>query len=184
MKRHLCRHSGRVLDTYTELRRHVESRSTPSVNSISYSVAPPAVTPPSDHAKKATYVCEKCGETFGRWDNLQRQVRYVCSGSSRSRSSSIKDTVLASHVTPTPSLDEHRYSVAPRSVAPSSDHSKKAKYVCEKCGVTFGRWNNLQRHVRYVCSGINSSSSSSSRSSRSSNSTKPSLTRVRNVKGI
>ena len=77
MKRHLCRHSGLVRDTYAELRRHVESYSTPSVNQHSYSVAPPAAVPPSVHAKRTKYAC-KCDATFGRWDDLQHHVRSVC----------------------------------------------------------------------------------------------------------
>ena len=32
------------------------------------------------------------------------------------------------------------------------------RHQCEKCGVTFGRLDNLQRHVRSVCSSSNSSS--------------------------
>ena len=39
-------------------------------------------------------------------------------------------------------------------------HAKRAKYACEKCGTTFGRLDNLQRHVRSVCSSSSSSSSS------------------------
>ena len=75
MKRHLCRHCGLALDTYTELRRHVESHSTPSVNEHSYSIAPSV--PPSDRAKKTKYSC-KCDATFERWDNLQHHVRTAC----------------------------------------------------------------------------------------------------------
>ena len=44
---------------------------------------------------------------------------------------------------------------------PSSDHAKKAKYVCEKCGVTFGRRDSLQHHVRTVCCRSSRISSSS-----------------------
>ena len=75
MKRHLCRHCGLALDTYAELRRHVESHSTPSVNEHSYSIAPSV--PPSDLAKKTKYSC-KCDATFERWDNLQHHVRTAC----------------------------------------------------------------------------------------------------------
>ena len=31
-----------------------------------------------------------------------------------------------------------------------SDHAKKTKYSC-KCDATFGRWDDLQHHVRSVC---------------------------------
>ena len=72
----------------------------------------------------------------------------------------------------TPSRDLLSYSVAPTTVVPPSDHTKRAKYACEKCGTTFGRLDNLQHHVRSVCSSsisssiiISSSSSSSSSSS-------------------
>ena len=75
MKRHLCRHCGLALDTYAELRRHVESHSTPSVNEHSYSIAP--MVPPSDLAKKTKYSC-KCDATFERWDSLQHHVRTAC----------------------------------------------------------------------------------------------------------
>ena len=75
MKRHLCRHCGLALDTYVELRRHVESHSTPSVNEHSYSIAPSV--PPSNRAKKTKYSCE-CDATFVRWDKLQRHVRTTC----------------------------------------------------------------------------------------------------------
>ena len=77
MKRHLCRHCGLTLDMYAELRRHVESHSTPSVNEHSYWVAQPAAVPPSDHAKRTKYAC-KCDATFGRWDDLQHHVTSVC----------------------------------------------------------------------------------------------------------
>ena len=72
MKRHLCRHCGLLVDTYAELKRHVESHSTPSVNEHSYSIVPP-----SDLAKKTKYSC-KCDETFERWESLQYQVRTAC----------------------------------------------------------------------------------------------------------
>ena len=75
MKRHLCRHCGLALDTYAELRRHVESHSTPSVNEHSYSIAPSTV--PSNRAKKTKYSC-KCDATFSRWANLQHHVRTTC----------------------------------------------------------------------------------------------------------
>ena len=77
MKRHICRHCGLALDMYAELRRHVESHSTPAVNEHSYSVAQPAAEPPSDHAKRTKYSC-KCDATFGRWDDLQHHLRSVC----------------------------------------------------------------------------------------------------------
>ena len=70
----------------------VESHSTPSVNEHSYSVAPPAVVPPSDHAKRMKYAC-KCDATFGRWDDLQHQVRSACH-LSRSNSSSREKTTV------------------------------------------------------------------------------------------
>ena len=87
MKRHLCRHCGLALDTYTELRRHVASHSTPAVNEHTYSVAQATVVLPSDHAKRTKYSC-KCDATFGRWDALQHHVRSVCRLSSSSSSSS------------------------------------------------------------------------------------------------
>ena len=61
MKRHLCRHCGLAVDTYAELKRHVESHS----------------IPPSDLAKKTKYSC-KCDATFERWDDLQHHVRTAC----------------------------------------------------------------------------------------------------------
>ena len=61
MKRHLCRHCRLAVDTYAELKRHVESHS----------------TPPSDLAKKTKYSC-KCDATFERWDDLQHHVRTAC----------------------------------------------------------------------------------------------------------
>ena len=93
MKIHLCRHCGLALATYAELRRHVESHSTPSWDIHSYSVAAPAVVSPSDHAKRAKYVC-KCNATFERLDDLQHHIRSVCnsSSSSSSRSSRRKNT--------------------------------------------------------------------------------------------
>ena len=110
MKRHLCRHCGLALDTYAELRRHVESHSTPAVNDHSYSVAQPEAVPPSDHAKRTKYSC-KCDTTFGRWDDLQHHVRSVC------RLSRKKTTV----------------------------------YTCTKCGKNFNRRDNLTRHARTTC---------------------------------
>ena len=38
--------------------------------------------------------------------------------------------------------------------------------MCEKFDVTFGRWDNLQHHVRSICNGSSSSRSSSGGSSR------------------
>ena len=73
MKRHLCRHCGLALDTYAELRRHVESHSTPSVNEHSYSIAPST----GNRSKKTKYSC-KCDATFSRWANLQHHVRTTC----------------------------------------------------------------------------------------------------------
>ena len=93
MKRHLCRHCGMALDMYAELRRHVESHSTPSVNEHSYSVAPPAAVPPSDHAKRTKYAC-KCNATFGRWDDLQHHVRSVCRLSSSSSRKKTQSTLV------------------------------------------------------------------------------------------
>ena len=72
--------------------------------------------------------------------------------------------------------------MAPQAVVPPSDHAKRAKYVCEKCGATFGRLDNLQRHVRLVCSSSISGSGSGSGSSSSSRKNPPS-TRARNVDG-
>ena len=48
-------------------------------------VASPAAMPSNDHAKSATYMCEKCGATFGRRYHLQRHVRTVCTSSSSCR---------------------------------------------------------------------------------------------------
>ena len=94
MKIHQCHYCGLAFDTCAELQRHVQScHSTPSWGLHSYSVAPPTVVPPSDHAKGAKYACEKCGTTFGRLDNLQRHVRSVCSNSSSSSSSRRNTTV-------------------------------------------------------------------------------------------
>ena len=90
MKRHQCRHCGLAFDTCAELQRHVQScHSTPSWGLQSYSVAPPTMVPPSDHAKRAKYACEKCGTTFGRLDNLQRHVRSVCGSSSSRRNTTV-----------------------------------------------------------------------------------------------
>ena len=122
MKRHLCRHCGLALDTYAELRRHVASHSTPSVNQHSYSVAPPAAVPPSDHAKRTKYAC-KCDATFGRWDDLQHHVRSVCRLSSNSSS--------------------------------SSSRKKTTVYTCTKCGRKFNRRYILVRHARTVCTDVN-----------------------------
>ena len=41
-------------------------------------------------------------------------------------------------------------------VTSPSDYAKRTKYACEKCGTTFGRLDNLQRHVRSVCSSSSS----------------------------
>ena len=49
------------------------------------------------------------------------------------------------------SLDQHTYSVAPPAAMSSSDHAKSAKHVCEKCGKSFGRVDNLLRHMRTIC---------------------------------
>ena len=114
MKRYLCRRCGLALDTYAELRRHIESHSTPSVNEHSYSVAQPAAVPPSDHVKRTKYAC-KCDATFGRWDDLQHHVRSVCRLSS------------------------------------SSSRKKTTVYTCTKCGKTFNRRDNLTRHARTMC---------------------------------
>ena len=138
MKRHLCRHCGLAVDTYAELKRHVESHSIPSEHS--YSIAPPSdlenhptpsehsysIAPPSDldnhptpseHSysiappsdlAKKTKYSCKCKETFTRWDNLHRHVRTAC-----------RFTATA--------------------------------YTCTKCGKNFKTRNNLQRHVRTAC---------------------------------
>ena len=105
MKRHLCRYCGLALDTYAELRLHVEQ---------------PAAVPPSDHAKRTKYAC-KCDATFGRWDDLQHHVRSVC------------------HL--------------------SSSRKKTTVYTCTKCGKNFERRNNLTRHARTTCTDINESPS-------------------------
>ena len=97
MKRHLCRHYGFVLDRYAELQGHVKSHATPSLDEHTCSVVPQAVVPCSYLSKRAKYVCEKCGVTFGILDNLQHHIRTVCSrnclsirSSSCSRSSNRK----------------------------------------------------------------------------------------------
>ena len=117
MKRHLCRHCGLALDTYAELRRHVESHSTPSVNEHSYSVAQPAAVPPSDHAKRTKYAF-KSDATFGRWDDLQHHVRSVCRLSS------------------------------------SSSRKMTSVYICTKCGRNFDRCHTLTRHARTTCTDV------------------------------
>ena len=67
----------------------------------------------------------------------------------------------------TTSLDHTSSLAAP--VAQSSDHANtKAKYMCERCDVLFGRWDSLQRHVRTVCSRRSRNNRSSSSSSSSS----------------
>ena len=59
---------------------------------------------------------------------------------------------LASH--PSPSANEHSYSIAPPGVLledlSQDDRTKKTKYSC-KCEATFERWNDLQHHVRTTC---------------------------------
>ena len=75
--------------------------------------------------------CRHCGLAFDTCAELQRHVH-----SNRS----------------TPSWGLHSYLVAPPTVVPHSDHAKRAKYACKKCGATFGRLDNLQRHVMSVCS--------------------------------
>ena len=57
----------------------------------------------------------------------------------------------------TPAVNEHSYSVAQAAAVPPSDHAKRTKYSC-KCDATFGRWDDLQHHVRSVCR-LSSSSS-------------------------
>ena len=47
-------------------------------------------------------------------------------------------------------MNEHSYSVAQPAAVPPSDHAKRTKYSC-KCDATFGRWDDLQHHVRSVC---------------------------------
>ena len=119
MKRHLCCLCGLALDTYAERRRHVESHSTPSVYQHSYSVAPPAVVPPSDHAKRKIYAC-KCDATFGRWDDLQHHIRSVC-----------------------------------RLCSSSSIRKKTTFYMCQKCGRNFVSRGTLTRHARTACTNVN-----------------------------
>ena len=119
MKRHICRHCGLALDTYTELRRHVASHATPAVNEHTYSVAQPIVVPPSDYAKRTKYSC-KCDATFGRWDDLQHHVRSVCRLSSSS----------------------------------SSNRKQTTVYTCAKCGKNFNRHDNLTRHARTTCTDV------------------------------
>ena len=59
---------------------------------------------------------------------------------------------LESH--PSPSENEHSYSIAPPGVRledPSQDDRvKKTKFSC-KCEATFERWNDLQHHIRTTC---------------------------------
>ena len=54
-------------------------------------------------------------------------------------------------------MNEHSYYVAQPAAVSSSDHAKRTKYSC-KCDATFGRWDDLQHHVRSVCR-LSSSSS-------------------------
>ena len=75
--------------------------------------------------------CRHCGLAFDTCAELQRHMQINHS---------------------TPSCGLHSYSLAPPVVAPPNDYAKRAKYACEKCGTTFGRLDNLQRHVRSVCS--------------------------------
>ena len=128
MKRHLCRHCGLLLNMYAELRRHVETHATPSSDHHTYSLAPTAVVTCSDHAKRTKYACEKCGVTFGRWDNLQRHVRSVCSGSSRSSGSSHSR---------------------------SRSSKETATYTCKKCGRNFNTRKDMFRHARTACTDVN-----------------------------
>ena len=80
--------------------------------------------------------CRHCGLAFDTCTELQRHVQINHS---------------------TPSCGLHSYSVAPPIVTPPNDYAKRTKYACEKCGTTFGRLDNLQRHVRSVCSSSSSS---------------------------
>ena len=84
------------------------------------------------------HLCRHCGLALDTYAELTRHI--------------------ASHSTP--AVNEHTYSVAQPIVLPPSDQAKRTKYSC-KCDATFGRWNDLQHHVRSVCR-LNSSSSSSS----------------------
>ena len=102
------------------------------------------------------HLCRHCGLALDTYAELRHHVK--------------------SHSTP--SWDQHRYSVAPPAAAvPPSDQDKKAKYAC-KCDATFGRWDDLQHHVRSVCR-LSRRSSSSSCSRKT-----PPSTRARNVDGI
>ena len=96
----------------------------------SYSVAPPAVAPSSDHAKRATYGCKKCAATFGRLDKLQRHASLVCSCRRRRSSSSI-------------------------SCSSSSSSRNTTVYTCKKCGRKFHVRCDLTRHARIACTDVN-----------------------------
>ena len=89
------------------------------------SVAQPAVMPSSDHAKKAKFVCNKCGVRFGRWDTLRRHVRNLCSHSSRSSSCS------------------------------RSRRENTTTYMCKKCGRNFNTRKDMFRQTRTACGDVN-----------------------------
>ena len=82
------------------------------------------------------HLCRHCGLALDTYAELRRHV--------------------ASYSTP--AVNEHTYSVAQPIVVPPSNQAKQTKYSC-KCDATFGRWNDLQHHVRSVCR-LSSSSSS------------------------
>ena len=112
---------------------HAETHATPSsCDQHTSSPAPPAVVPSSDHAKRTKYVCGKCGITFGRWDNLQHHVMYVCSVSSSTSSSG-----------------------SGSSGSGGSGHNRRGKgiatYACKKCGRNFNTRDHMTRHARTAC---------------------------------
>ena len=122
MKRHLCRHCGLVVDTYAELKRHVESHS---------------IAPPSDLTKKAKYSC-KCDETFERWDSLQHHVRTACR--LKKKNTTYTCTKCGKNFYRIDSLTRHTQSTC--------SGIKKLPYTCTKCGKNFYRIDALTRNAR------------------------------------
>ena len=72
MRVHVCRHCGETFEDYALLRRHMESNGMSSVGQPTNSTASSS----SEHTK--TNVCQNCGLSFGRRDNLQPHVRTSC----------------------------------------------------------------------------------------------------------
>ena len=131
MKRHPCLHCGLALNTFAVLRRHADTHATPSFDHNTYSLAPPAVVPSSNHAMITKYVCEKCG----RWDSLQHDVRYVCSGCSSSGGSGNGS-----------------------GSGSGSSHSQSSKVIatsiCKKCRWSFSTRKDIFRHTGNACTDV------------------------------